>query len=52
MTRKAPLGLGRPSAEVRGLAFQVLFSLLLGFHDHVVLRHVDDVYVLSAADGL
>lgn len=30
----------------------LLFSLLLGFHGHIILRHVDDIYVLPAADGL
>lgn len=52
MARKVLLGIGGSSREERGLAFLLLFSLLLGFHDDIILRHVDDIDVLPAADGL
>lgn len=44
-------GLGRQPREW-GLAFLLLFGLLLGLHGGVILGHVENVDVLAVADGL
>lgn len=47
-----PVGLGTDSLGGYGLAFLLLFGLLLCLHGCIILGHVDDIDMLPGANGL